>query len=29
MVLEGNGYGVGEYYLWCQRVTLMVLQSNG
>jgi hypothetical protein len=26
---ERNGYGVGEEQLWCWRVTVMVLESNG
>ena len=32
MVLQSNGcngYGVRELRLWCQRVMVMVLQSNG
>jgi hypothetical protein len=29
MVSESNGDGVREKRLWCQRVTVMVLQSNG
>jgi hypothetical protein len=26
---ESNGYGVRESRLWCKRVTVMVLESNG
>jgi hypothetical protein len=29
MVLQSNGHGVREKRLWCQRVTVMVLQRNG
>jgi hypothetical protein len=29
MMLESNGYAVGEYRLWCWRVSVMVLESNG
>jgi hypothetical protein len=29
MVLESNGHGVQEEQLWCCRVTLMVLESDG
>jgi hypothetical protein len=29
MVIESNGYVVRELWLWCQRVTVMVLDSNG
>jgi hypothetical protein len=29
MVSGGNGYGVREQQLWCQRVTVMVLESDG
>jgi hypothetical protein len=29
MVLESNGYGVGESRLWCWRVMGMVLASHG
>ena len=29
MVFESNGYGVREERLWCYRVTIIVLESNG
>jgi hypothetical protein len=29
MVLHSHGHGVTEKRLWCYRVTVMVLQSNG
>jgi hypothetical protein len=29
MVPESNGYGVREQRLWCQRVTVMVSESDG
>jgi hypothetical protein len=27
MVLASNAYGVGEYHLWCSRVTVIVFES--
>jgi hypothetical protein len=29
MVFENSDYGVREQRLWCLRVTVMVLESNG
>jgi hypothetical protein len=29
MMSESNGYGVREERLWCQRVTVMMLESKG
>jgi hypothetical protein len=29
VVSESDGYGVGESRLWCQRVTVMALDSDG
>jgi hypothetical protein len=29
VVLESNGYGVRELRSWCQRVTVMMLESDG
>jgi hypothetical protein len=29
MVLESDGYGVGEQRSWCWRVMVMVLESDG
>jgi hypothetical protein len=29
MVLENKSYGVGELRLWCWRVTIMWLKSDG
>jgi hypothetical protein len=29
MVLQSNGYGIGEQWLWCCRITVTMLQSSG
>jgi hypothetical protein len=28
MALESNGYGVGEYWLWCWKAKVMMFESK-